>query len=257
MEDVSINKYWYRSKLATAAVILSLAILAFAVSSGLAPCSRVFAQSTSCNAGDTETFTGATSFTDSVAITGAITVGGDATFSDEINVGAAPGPGSANQVLASAGAAAPPEWTSLGDLLTGGGPTYVYKTADEDHNGYPAQNDDHLFFAVEADSLYALIITLKTMPLGSSSSMYWNATAPTGTEYDCQYTYYDGLSAAPRGPYNHIENSGDKAMYGAFMPVIHCAIDTGVNAGTWQFKWFGGGNFRLEEGSWLQYVKLN
>lgn len=61
------QKYWFRTKLATAAVLFSAALLAFAISAGyITPCNTVLAQSTSCNVGDTETFTGLVTFSGGV-----------------------------------------------------------------------------------------------------------------------------------------------------------------------------------------------
>lgn len=154
-------KLWFRTKLATAAVLISAAALAFAVSAGIAPCRSVFAQSTSCNVGDAETFSG------------------PITLQDEVNVGATPGPGNAGQILESQGADASPEWVFF-DITA--------KSADEIvNNSTTLQNDDHLTFTAEANGVYKIDAVILYLTTAAADSKF-QFTLPSGT-IDGQVTY--------------------------------------------------------------------
>ena len=247
MEDVSINKYWYRSKLATAAVILSLAILAFAVSSGLAPCSRVFAQSTSCNAGDTETFTGPT------------------TFNDVINVGATPGPGTANYVMASQGASTAPEWVDLGTLVTLPAQTeqLINKTAAEVVTSQTSlQNDDELFFTVEANKIYNVQMLL-LMATSTTPDFKFDFTGPSGMTYDGIWLYPNGYTGAEL--YSEFSEAAAEVIQpansGTYPVVLWATIDTANYAGTVTFRWAqntaNSYQTTIQAGSWLEARKMN
>lgn len=227
---MAVTKHWYLTRLTLLMLIASAALLMFMVSSSLAPCSRVFAQSTSCSVGDTETFTGPTS------------------FSDEINVGATPGPGAAGQVMVSAGASAPPEWASLAQT--------VLKTADETDASAPVQSDDELLFAVAANKVYSVQVGLRTLyNSGTTFGVAWSV--PSGTIYDCLAVWYDGPGAsAENSPFD--ESSGTEVLQGgAGFITIDCTLDTAGTAGDVTLQWYGGGSVTVQAGSWIHYSALN
>lgn len=227
---MAVDKFWFRSRLVLIGLLLSGALFMFAVSSGLAPCQRVFAQSTSCSVGDTETFTGPT------------------TFSDEINVGATPGPGSDGQVLVSGGASTSPEWTSLVQQ--------VLKTADETDGGSPVQSDDELLFPALANKVYSVRLGLRLL-LNSGTTYVATWSVPSGTTFDCLANWYDGTGAdAESSPFD--ESSGDEVMQGpnGFM-TVDCTLDTAGTAGNVTWQWYGGGSMTVLAGSYLQYSVLN
>lgn len=227
---MAVDKFWFRSRLVLIGLLLSGALFMFALSSGLAPCQRVFAQSTSCQVGDTETFTGPTS------------------FEDEINVGATPGAGSAGQVLVSGGSSASPEWASLVQQ--------VLKTSDETDAGSPVQSDDELLFAAEANKVYSVHLGLRVQ-INSGTTYVATWSVPASTTYDCLAVWYDGTGAAAESnPFD--ESSGDEVMQGpiGFM-TVDCTMDTAGTAGNVTWQWYGGGSYTVLAGSYLQYSVLN
>lgn len=165
---MALNKWWFRSRLASAALLFAAALFVFAVSSGLAPCSRVFAQSTSCNVGDTEIFTGATE------------------FQGVIEVGATPTAGTSGQYLVSQGSSAPPEWTN--------GPEPLVKAATETvNNSTTFQDDDELLFAVETNSKYKFE-ALVLIDSGATPDFKWQFTVPASALLRGQYSYASNVS---------------------------------------------------------------
>lgn len=204
------NRLWFRTKLATALVLLSAAALAFAVAAGMAPCRSVFAQSTSCNVGDTETFTGAT------------------TFKDEINVGATPGPGSAFSVIQSAGSGASPEWRIAG----------VIKAASETvNNSATLQDDDDLLFTVDPNAIYQVsgVITYSS---GTTPDFKFGWTVPAGTIIDGVVT--DSPDGAASNELKTFSESGSTVLNadaGDIATVIMFTVASGGTAGPVQFQW--------------------
>lgn len=149
------RRSWLTWKLGTGFLLLSVAVFVFALSAGLAPCATVLAQSTSCNVGDTEVFSGT------------------------IGVGAEPSAGNAFDVMQSSGSTWPPEWRTAGEV----------KTSDETvNNSSTLQDDDELFWSAAANAIYIvtgdIVINSGTTP---DIKVAW--TVPSGTTIDGMYIW--------------------------------------------------------------------
>lgn len=225
---------WFRTKLATAAVLVSAALLMFAVSAGVAPCRSVFAQSTSCNVGDAETFSG------------------PITLQDEINAGATPGPGSEFNLLQSAGAGTSPEWRSAG----------LVKAASETvNNSATLQNDDDLVIAVEASAIYQVAGVI-TFSSGTTPDFKFGWTVPSGTIIDGVVT--DLPNGAGTNEIKTFSESGSTLLSATGSDVaasILFTIVTSSTAGSVQLQWaqntMDASNTVLRAGSGWTITRLN
>lgn len=66
----------------------------------------------------------------------------------------------------------------------GGSAAFVRKAADESVSDENLQDDDHLYFAAEANSTYRVKWTLTLMSADTSSSFKFNLTVPSGAVYN-------------------------------------------------------------------------
>lgn len=206
-----ISRYSFRARLVGVALLLAGALFMFALSSGLAPCSTVFAQSTSCSVGDTETFTGAV------------------TFEDEVNIGATPGPGTSGDILTSQGAATAPEWLA-------GTSQKKTKTADESlANTAAIQDDDDLTFTVEANSNY-LITAVLLVSAGTSGDFKFNFNLPASAIVDG--VYLGELTVADFSEFSEAADEDVQVEDSAEHPIqLTATLQVAGTAGTATFEW--------------------
>lgn len=222
----------HRVPLSVLAMTVALVALFYTFATQATPC----ANAATCNVGDTETFTNAT------------------TFEGEINVGATPGPGTAGQVLASAGASTSPDWAFISTTLS--------KAADETVTTTTTlQDDDDLSFAVEANKRYAVWggILVNT---GTTPDIKVQLTSPASATFDG--TILNDISSTSNATIELLVESGTTALTGAGADRWHSFSGTLVVAGTagsatlqWAQNTSDGGNTTVKAGSWLAYTELN
>ena len=226
----NVNASWYKRRLLLLAILMAAAVFTFAVSSSLAPCQRAFAQ-TSCDVGDTESFTGPTSFT------------------DEIQVGSTPSAGTSGQFLATNGAGSAPSWTSITPILS------AVKTSDETISSDNTPNiDSELVLSLEASTIYAIdghleITSGATPDFSFQLNGTVGGTAAILTDDVNDATQTSGLSAS--------QLSTD----GTFTLVSLSAVIETSSAGTLGLYWSqwvsDASNTTLHENSWLRATPLN
>lgn len=203
---MAVNRFWLYSKLATVAVLLSGALFMFAVSSGIAPCNKLFAQTTSCNVGDTETFTGPTQ------------------FQGELEVGATPTAGSAGQAIFSQGSGSPPEW--------GYSTVWIYKGADESVAGSTTlQNDDQLFFTAAANGVYLMELYLRAGET-SAGDIKFSLAGAGATSWCIASSAGNPVCGTPESGTISISNSGDE-IYGRIVFLLTAS----AGGGTVNLQW--------------------
>ena len=229
-----VSRYSFRARLVTLGVLLAGALFMFALSSGLAPCQRAFAQSTSCSVGDTETFTGAV------------------TFEDEVNVGATPGPGTAGEALISGGASSPPEWQAAF-------PERITKTADETVNNGGLQDDDDLIFTVEANSIYHIEgILLVSSATNADFNMIF--TVPASAIYDG--IWLGELTVIGLSEFSEASAEDIQVSDSVEHPILlDATLQTSAAAGAVTFRWgqtvTQASNTILHAGTVMTFRKMN
>jgi hypothetical protein len=149
----------------------------------------------------------------------------------------------------------------------GGGPTFVYKTADESlaSNTTP-QDDDHLSFTTVASGIYAFEAWLK-VTCAAAGDFRFQWVEPDGTfDFMVLVTTVSGGTITAPSPSSRIFNEGNAALVvetdateqGLFFRGL---IVAGGAGGTFKLQWAQGTssitNTTVEKGSWLSYKKLN
>lgn len=209
-----------RPSIGTVAMIVALVALFTALATQATPC----ANAAQCNVGDTETFTN------------------DTTFEAEINVGATPGPGTAGDVIVSAGADTPPEWTT----------PVIMKTATETLNTSATfQDDDELTFPVAINTRYTLDGVL-LVGTNTTPNFKFQFTVPTGTTIDGAYMDQS------TGQWVLLAEATSNAITGIndYQILFSASIQTSGTAGSVTLQWAqntsDAGNTQVEAGSWLR-----
>lgn len=212
-----------------ASLVLSVLAFVFAATVSNSPCAS--AQTTSCNVGDDEIFTGAVD------------------FQDEINVGATPGPGTAGQLLVSSGPGASPEWASQTVFIT--------KAADENvNNSTTLQDDDDFTFTVDANSYYQIEMGwLESSDSTADIKFQWSL--PGTGEIDGNFNQST--------TWNTFSEASTASLNGNGVGTINVHDVSGFmrtdTAGTATFQWAQltaqANNATFHEGSWMSYRKLN
>lgn len=148
------------------------------------------------------------------------------------------------------------------EALTGGA-TYVYKTADEVvNNSNVNQDDDHLFFTIEANGVYAWEFFLDYFS-GSTPDLKIEWVEPDGT-FTFRTLYEDGGGTSQ----NNTRYESTAAYAGAGLGVAipnsiwgAGVIRAGATGGTFKLQWSQSlataSDTTLRKGSWLSYKKLN
>lgn len=228
-----VNQSWYKRRLLLLALLVAAAVFTFAVSSSLAPCQRAFAQ-TSCDVGDTETFTGPTS------------------FNDEILVGSTPSAGTAGQVMVSGGAGAAPEWDYAQVILT------AYKTADETISTDAAPNaDTDLVLVLESGTLYAFDghfeITSGTTPDFALWLNGCSCVSGVGLISDT----VSGVVEITSGSVKQVSTDGSSQVVEISGVIEGTGGSPVAMAIYWSQYLSDASNTTLHEGSWIRAIPLN
>ncbi len=162
------------------------------------------------------------------------------------------------------------EATGLKWAVPSGGPTYVYKTADEVVvSSTTLQDDDHLFFTIEANGIYAFECFLHwnvEAGLGYNAQFLW--VEPDGT-YELFYQSGNGPETGGITPtFRYISQAevspGTQVTFGSTLETVSMfrgLIIAGGSGGTFKLQWSQAGSNAndtiLKKGSWLSYKKLN
>ncbi len=160
------------------------------------------------------------------------------------------------------------EATGLKWAAVSGGPTFVYKTADEGvTSSATLQDDNHLSFTLEANGVYAIEAFLYFSCV-TNSGQGWKIlwVEPDGT-FEIQMVAVDGPNASPQQEYRHMNEADATGWSGTFGTLtedtisVHGLIRAGGTGGTFKLQWAQGGSSAntttLGLGSWLSYKKLN
>lgn len=146
------------------------------------------------------------------------------------------------KLLKGAGAGNAPEEI---DVPAGGGPTIVRKTADEIvNNSAVLQNDDHLFFAVAANEVWAVQLVVHLLQ-GASATAYFKYafTVPNGASI-AYGGYYNPASIVNQALIGRGTATAGVAIPDYDVPAgavkiipIWVIIANGATAGNVQFQW--------------------
>ena len=230
------HKYWYRTKLATAAVLIGAALFVFTLSAGIAPCSTVFAQSTSCSVGDAETFTGPVD------------------FQDEVNLGATPGPGSNGQVFTSSGADTTPEWESVALLKT------ADEAVDSGGTGSTLQDDDELTFELVANATYMLHGNLR-INAHTTPDFKFQWSLPASAIVDGHVTAFDGSADETVLNFNETAATSIAGVSADGSMSMAGVIITAGTAGTAVLQWAqvtpDANDTTVKAGSWISLRRID
>lgn len=148
-------------------------------------------------------------------------------------------------------------------LLATAAPTYVYKTADEVvNNSIAFQDDDHLFFTIDANGVYVFEFFLDYFS-GSTPDIKVEWVEPDGT-FTIR-TFYDNSADAAQN-INRTETTALWSAGGAGVSTANSIYGVGViraggTGGTFKLQWAqsvaNASDTTLRKGSWLKYKKLN
>lgn len=150
------------------------------------------------------------------------------------------------------------------EALPPGGPTYVYKTADETvTTSTTLQDDDHLSFSAAANGIYAFeALLLWHQSNASLGGLKWQWVTPDGS-YDILADYWHPAS----GVVTYIEaiestttNISPPANTITHMVKFRGVLRLGGAGGTFKLQWAqnsANNSTIMETGSWFSYKKLN
>lgn len=144
-----------------------------------------------------------------------------------------------------------------------GGATYVYKTADESVTSSTTfQDDDHLFFTVAANGIYAFEAFLKFSNATASVHAKGLFVEPDGT-YDMMITYVNTGGITPT-KWDETTATSFLMQIDSATPsvgIIRGVIIAGGAGGTFKLQWAQASANASptvhEKGSWIAYKKLN
>lgn len=123
-------------------------------------------------------------------------------------------------------------------LLTGAMPVLKYKTANEVvNNSSVLQDDDHLLWTVEANSIYQLTLNL-TMQSATTPDFKFTFTAPVGTTWTWGGTYYDTSSVlVSNGAFTEATTGAIGGTGAAVVDRFEYIFTVGNTGGTLQLQW--------------------
>lgn len=154
----------------------------------------------------------------------------------------------AGQIIRSSGSGSIPTWATI----------EVHKTADETVSASTTlQNDDHLVFALDASSQYALTGVL-LVNSGAAPDFKWQVSLPAGATVDGHtVTNSSGtIGAFTEAAADVFDTTGNDDA-AAFWAVVKVAGTSGNLTIQWAQNASDAGATTLKTGSWINLVKLN
>lgn len=221
--------------MSTVLVTIAIVALFFTWSMQLSPCSGV-AHAAQCNVGDDETFTGPVS------------------FEDEINAGAAPGPGDFGAILTSKGAGVPAEWDGQ----------FVVKAATETISSDNTLSDDAELVGVLAASTAYHVEGLVLFDTGTTPDIQFNWNFPSGGwtfDGEISFDTQDGSSTNEFNKWTEAAAEAQVADGNTGVIKIDGVLVTDATSGNAALQWAQNtsdpGNTSVLLNSHLRFTELN